>query len=69
MIDFIQDFYSTQNIPLDAIYTGKMMFAIMDLTAKDYFPSGSSILAIHTGGLQGNRGINERFRLKLPVNN
>lgn len=69
LIDFIQDFYSTQNIPLDAIYTGKMMFAIMDLTAKDYFPSGSSILAVHTGGLQGNRGINERFGLKLPVNN
>ena len=43
------------------------MFGIMDLVAKDYFRKGSSILAIHTGGLQGNKGMNYRFGLQLPV--
>ena len=68
LISFIMDFYKTQNIPLDAIYTGKMLFGLFDMINKDYFRKGSSILAIHTGGLQGNRGMNERFRLNLPHN-
>lgn len=68
LISFITDFYKTQNIPLDAIYTGKMLFGLFDMINKDYFRKGSSILSIHTGGLQGNRGMNERFRLNLPHN-
>ena len=44
------------------------MFGIFDLIAKDYFPIASKILAIHTGGLQGNKGMNERFDLSLPTN-
>lgn len=66
LILFINDFYKTQNIPLDAVYTGKMMQGILDLVAKDYFPKGSTILAIHTGGLQGNKGMSERLMIKLP---
>ena len=66
LVEFINQFYLMQNIPLDAIYTGKMMLGIIDLVAKDYFLKGSSILAIHTGGLQGNRGINERLGISLP---
>ena len=67
LTNFIMNFYDKNNIPLDAIYTGKMMFGILDLIKKDYFPKGSSILAIHTGGLQGNKGMNERFKLNLPI--
>mgnify|MGYP006213726977 FL=1 len=55
------------NIPLDAIYTGKMMMGVLDLVAKDYFPKGSAVLSIHTGGLQGNKGINNRFGVQLPI--
>jgi 1-aminocyclopropane-1-carboxylate deaminase len=66
LVDFINQFYLMQNIPLDVIYTGKMMLGIIDLVAKDYFPKGSSILAIHTGGLQGNKGMSERLGIKLP---
>ena len=66
LIQFINEFHKIQDIPLDAVYTGKMMMGILDLVAKDYFPKGSSILAIHTGGLQGNKGMSERFRIKLP---
>ncbi len=66
LIQFINDFHKTQDIPLDAVYTGKMMMGILDLVAKDYFSKGSSILAIHTGGLQGNKGMSERLEVKLP---
>ena len=66
LIQFINEFHRTQDIPLDAVYTGKMMMGILDLVAKDYFPKGSSILAIHTGGLQGNKGMSERLGVKLP---
>ena len=67
LIEFITSFNKECNIPLDAIYTGKMLFSILDLVAKDYFQKGSSILAIHTGGLQGNKGMNGRFGLNLPT--
>lgn len=50
---FIQEFSQKNFIPLEPIYTGKMMFGLMDLIHKNYFPKGSKILAIHTGGLQG----------------
>ena len=67
LVDFINEFDATHNIPLDGIYTGKMMLGILDLVAKDYFPKGSSILAIHSGGLQGNKGMSERLGIKLPL--
>ena len=66
LIQFINEFHKTQDIPLDAVYTGKMMIGILDLVAKDYFSKGSSVLAIHTGGLQGNKGMSERLEVKLP---
>ncbi|MDA9807802.1 pyridoxal-phosphate dependent enzyme [Flavobacteriales bacterium] len=67
LIDFINSFYKEQQIPLDAVYTGKMMLGILDLITKDYFPKGSSILAIHTGGLQGNKGMSKRLGVILPI--
>lgn len=65
LLTFMQSFYVTHGIPLDPIYTGKMMFGIFDLIAKDYFEPGSCVLAIHTGGLQGIAGFNERFGVQL----
>ena len=66
LVQFINEFNTEHDIPLDAVYTGKMMLGILDLVAKDYFPKGSTILAIHTGGLQGNKGMSERLMIKLP---
>jgi 1-aminocyclopropane-1-carboxylate deaminase len=66
LVEFINKFNTVHDIPLDAVYTGKMMLGILDLVAKDYFPKGSTILAIHTGGLQGNKGMSERLMIKLP---
>jgi 1-aminocyclopropane-1-carboxylate deaminase len=51
--NFIADFETQHHIPLDFVYTGKLLYAILDLMKKGFFDRGSSILAIHTGGLQG----------------
>ena len=68
LIVFINRFKQQTGIPLDPIYTGKMLFGIFDLIKKDFFPSGSQILAIHTGGLQGIPGMNAILKKKkLPL--
>jgi 1-aminocyclopropane-1-carboxylate deaminase len=54
LVEFVKRFHTRHNIPLDFVYTGKMMFGIYDLVREGYFPRGSRILALHTGGLQGN---------------
>ncbi len=61
LIDFMNTFKTTHQIQLDPIYTGKMLYGIFDLVKKDYFPRGSTIVAVHTGGLQGIEGFNQRF--------
>ena len=61
LIDFINAFKKDNNIQLEPIYTGKLFYGIYDLIKNDYFPSGSSIFAVHTGGLQGIAGFNRRF--------
>ncbi|MEL6926158.1 MAG: pyridoxal-phosphate dependent enzyme [Bacteroidota bacterium] len=61
LVRFINDFKANYGIPLEPIYTGKMLFGLFDLIAKDHFPKGTRILAIHTGGLQGLAGFRERF--------
>ncbi len=68
LIRFINEFKEKHDIQLDPIYTGKMMFGIFDLIQKRYFPKGSKILAIHTGGLQGIEGMNSKLKQKkLPL--
>lgn len=64
LISFINRFKKEYNIPLDPVYTGKMMFGIFDLIDKNYFPKGSKILVIHTGGLQGILGMNMQLKKK-----
>ncbi|MFT3793836.1 1-aminocyclopropane-1-carboxylate deaminase/D-cysteine desulfhydrase [Flavobacterium sp.] len=68
LIRFINQFYKDTGIPLDPVYTGKMVFGVIDLMKKGYFPAGSKILAIHTGGLQGIDGMNLKLKNKnLPL--
>lgn len=50
---FMRTFRERMNIPLDFVYTGKMMCAVFDLIEKGFFERGTTVLAIHTGGLQG----------------
>jgi 1-aminocyclopropane-1-carboxylate deaminase len=68
LIAFINQFYLENKIPLDPIYTGKMVFGVMDLINTNYFPDDSKILLIHTGGIQGIGGMNLKLKAKkLPI--
>ncbi|WP_198943162.1 1-aminocyclopropane-1-carboxylate deaminase/D-cysteine desulfhydrase [Polaribacter tangerinus] len=64
LINFINSFKEQTGILLDPIYTGKMLFGILDLIAKDTFKENTKILAIHTGGIQGIAGINQQLKSK-----
>jgi len=66
LIVFMKKFYLETGIPLDPVYTGKMMFGVFD--KLDQIPEGSTVLCLHTGGLQGIAGFNHRFRTDLPDN-
>ena len=58
LTQFMQEFQAQYNIPLDAVYTGKMFYGLLKLIGRKHFPPGSKIIAIHSGGLQGNKGFN-----------
>ena len=64
LIRFINKFKAITNIPLDPIYTGKMLYGILEMIKEGYFKENSRILAIHTGGLQGIIGINQKLKHK-----
>lgn len=64
LIDFIKAFKSAYGVPLDPIYNGKAMYATLDMMIKDYFPRGSNILYVHTGGLQGITSYNYTVKNK-----
>ena len=68
LLHFINDFRKQTQIPLDAVYTGKMMFGIFDQIQNDRFPKDSKILVVHTGGLQGIEGFNQKLeKQKSPL--
>lgn len=68
LIRFINEFKENQNIQLDPVYTGKMFYGIFDLLKQGMFKKNSRIFAIHTGGLQGIPGMNEKLKKKkLPL--
>ncbi len=57
---FCESMHTAHLLPLEPIYSGKMMYALWQLIEQGYFPSGSKIVAIHTGGLQGLDGLRYR---------
>jgi 1-aminocyclopropane-1-carboxylate deaminase len=54
---FRQQYDQKEKIPLDYLYTAKMFYGVMDLLQKGFFPVGDRLLLLHTGGLQGNLGM------------
>ena len=49
---FIENFNANHQILLDPIYTGKTVFGLLDLISKNFFPKGSTVQFIHTGGVR-----------------
>ncbi len=54
LITFMNSLWHQHNLPTDFVYTAKLFFALFDKIKNNYFKPGSHILALHTGGLQGN---------------
>ncbi|MFN6944038.1 MAG: 1-aminocyclopropane-1-carboxylate deaminase/D-cysteine desulfhydrase [Cytophagaceae bacterium] len=61
LIHFMDQLYKETGLQTDPVYTGKMFYGIFDLIKRAYFAPGSSIVAVHTGGLQGIAGMNEKM--------
>lgn len=57
LLEFMTGFEQETSIRLDPVYTGKMLFAVYDLIKRVVIPAGAKVLLIHTGGLQGLRGL------------
>ncbi len=58
LIQFMSEFELQYGFSLDAVYTGKMFYGLFELIKAKKFEPGTSIIAIHSGGLQGNKGFN-----------
>lgn len=56
LISFYKKFLNENAIEPDLVYTSKMLFGIFDLIEKNYFEPNTRILAVHSGGVQGNSG-------------
>jgi 1-aminocyclopropane-1-carboxylate deaminase/D-cysteine desulfhydrase-like pyridoxal-dependent ACC family enzyme len=57
LIQFMNFCWQQYQLPLDFVYTAKMLFAVTDCVKNKHFPRGSKILCLHTGGLQGNKSL------------
>lgn len=52
LVQFCDAFEDKHDIKIEPIYTGKMFYGLYDLIQHNKFKSGSTILAIHTGGVK-----------------
>ncbi|MFT3981022.1 MAG: pyridoxal-phosphate dependent enzyme [Ferruginibacter sp.] len=57
LLEFMNHLYETYELPTDMVYTSKLLYAVFDQLNRNYFPPGSRIICLHTGGLQGNRSL------------
>ena len=57
LTEFMNHCWLQHRLPLDFVYTAKMMYGITDSIKKDKFEKGSKIICLHTGGLQGNKSL------------
>ena len=60
LLYFCKEFNSQHKIEIEPIYTGKMFWGIFDLIRQNYFQPDTTIVAIHSGGLQGIEGLKQR---------
>lgn len=56
LLDFMQNKYAETQLPLDPVYTGKVLFALQDWVLKNNLKN-KRILLVHTGGIQGGKMI------------
>jgi 1-aminocyclopropane-1-carboxylate deaminase len=56
LLDFMAEMEAHYDLPLEPIYTAKLLYGVLDMAKKGRFPTGSRICVVHTGGLQGWKG-------------
>jgi len=61
LLHFMNDFYRENKIPLDIVYTSKMMYGLGEMLEQNYFSSCDKVLCIHSGGLQGNVSVKDKL--------
>ncbi len=52
LLAFIDQFMAQHPISLEPVYTGKLFYGVYDLLGQGYFPPGSRVLLLHSGGLR-----------------
>jgi 1-aminocyclopropane-1-carboxylate deaminase len=55
LLDLVRVMKTEHDLPLDTVYTGKLMWAVLKEAERGRFPRGATVLALHTGGLQGSK--------------
>ena len=64
LVDFMNDFKKTYQISLDPVYTSKLFYGVFKLIEQDFFKENKTILIVHSGGLQGIEGMNQKIKSK-----
>ena len=64
LVAFMNEFKRDFSIQLEPVYTAKMFYGIFEMIKNNNFPPNRTILAVHTGGLQGIEGMNQRLQSK-----
>lgn len=57
LLPFCKTFEEQTQIPVEPVYSGKMFFALKDMISAGFFEPGKTVVALHTGGLQGARRV------------
>ena len=52
LVKFTQQFKINYSIELDLVYMGKLFYSLFNLIDKNYFSKNTTIVVLHTGGLQ-----------------
>ena len=62
LVQFIDAWQAKTRIPIEPIYTGKLLYGVMKLLEADYFPADSNVVVVHSGGMQGLRGMQAKLK-------
>ena len=65
LIDFMRLFYSKTGIKTDPIYSGKLFYGLINELLADKDKKPKKIIALHSGGLAGIKGFENRYKLSI----
>lgn len=60
LLEFVWDWYEDTGILLDPIYTSKLIMRLIEQVKVGFFSPGTRICVLHSGGLQGWLGMEQR---------